>query len=169
MTRLWLGEFFSLLSALCLAYSTFGRNKNKMLTWQTVNAVFYSLSNICLGGYSAVATNLLTVLRNVLQIKGKLTVPVTAAICAMMTGFSLSLNTRGWIGVLPVTASVLYTVMVYGVRSVRGMHGAVLLNMAQWAVFDGAVRAYPSLCIDVVMVCLSLFHLFVRPEKAAKP
>lgn len=63
-----LGEVFSLLAALCLAYSTFGNKKNKMMLWQAINAIFYGLSNLFLGAYSAVVTNILTLARNTLQV-----------------------------------------------------------------------------------------------------
>ena len=35
-----------------------------MIWWQAVNAIFYCISNMFLGGYSAVITNVLTVIRN---------------------------------------------------------------------------------------------------------
>ena len=35
-----IGEIFSLLAALTLAYSTFSNKKNKMIWWQAINAIF---------------------------------------------------------------------------------------------------------------------------------
>ena len=64
-----IGEIFSLLAALTLAYSTFSNKKNKMIWWQAINAIFYGLSNLFLGGYSAVVTNVLTLSRNILVVK----------------------------------------------------------------------------------------------------
>lgn len=154
-----LGNFFSLCSALCLCYSTFGRSKNQMLLWQTVNTGFYATSAFLLGGYSAVVTNLLTALRNILQMKGKLTLRRTVLLCVLMTGVSLFFNRRGWVGVLPVTASVSYTLLLYRVRTVPAMQASVACNMAQWAVFDWAIRAYPSFFIDLVIVALSLWNM----------
>lgn len=59
-----LGEAFSFLAAVFLAYSTFSNKKKNMIWWQAVNAIFYCISNMFLGGYSAVITNVLTVIRN---------------------------------------------------------------------------------------------------------
>lgn len=59
----------SLLAALTLAYSTFSNKKNKMIWWQAINVIFYGLSNLFLGGYSAVVTNVLTLSRNILVVK----------------------------------------------------------------------------------------------------
>ena len=150
-----LAEFFSFLSACCLAYSTFGKTKNKMVFWQAINAMFYALSNILLGGYTAVISNVLTIFRNMLQVKGKYNKTWMILICIGMTSVCLLFNNKGVLGMLPITASVSYTIMMYYVKSVNNMQLAVILNMAQWAVFDFLIQGYPSFVMDIVIIGLS--------------
>ena len=157
-----LGEIFSLMSAVCLEYSNFGKSKNRMIFWQTINAGFYSLSGICLGGYSAVISSMLTLVRNVLQIKGKLAAKSVMIICVFVVVFGLYVNNRGWLGLLPVTASVIYTIMIYAVCSVKHMKIAVMINMLQWAVFDCYIGAYPSFVMDIVIIILSVVNLCIK-------
>ena len=154
-----LGEIFSLLSALCLAYSTFGKTKNKMVLWQAFNACFYALSNICLKGYSAVISNVLTIIRNVLQVKGKFDKKCMIMICILMTLTCLAFNNRGWLGILPITASVSYTVLMYYVKDLRHMQLAVISNMVQWALFDFLIQGYPSFLMDIVIILLSIKNM----------
>mgnify|MGYP006958762171 CR=1 FL=1 len=47
-TMFLLGEVFSLLSAVCLCYSTFGNSKNRMIFWQSIDSVLGALSNLFL-------------------------------------------------------------------------------------------------------------------------
>ena len=164
--KLVLGELFSLLSSLCLAYSTFGKDKQRMLLWQTVNAGFYSVSCLFLGGYAAVASNLLTIIRNVLQLKKKMTRKLAAVLCVFIVVLGTLCNNRGLLGFLPVTASVIYTIMLYAARSPRQMHLAVIVNMLQWAAFDCVIRAYPSLGMDIVIISLSVLNLCRRSTTA---
>lgn len=162
--RFILGELFSLLSSICLAYSTFGKNKKRMIFWQTINASFYSVSCIFLGGYSAVVSNLLTIIRNVLQIKEKMTKKKAAIICILMIGLGIALNNRGVLGILPITASGIYTVMMYMAKSTRQMHIAVIVNMLQWSIFDCFICAYPSLIMDTVIIGLSIVNLCAKKD-----
>lgn len=67
-----IGQIFSLLSACCLCYSTFGKRKENMLKWQVANTSFVILANLFLKGYSGMATNLVCLVRNILGAKGKL-------------------------------------------------------------------------------------------------
>lgn len=163
--RLLLGEICSLLSALCLMYSTFGKSKKKVLLWQTVNATFYSMASIFLGGYSAVVSNILTITRNILQIKNRITKKIVFIICTLMICLGIATNNRGGIGILPITASVSYTILLYVADSVRFIQFAVIINMLQWAIFDGIIKAYPSLVMDVVIIGMSGFQLLKRRDE----
>ena len=150
-----LGELFSFLSACCLMYSTFGKTKNKMVFWQAINAIFYALSNIFLGGYTAVISNVLTIFRNRLQVEGKYNKTWMILICILMTSVCLFFNNKGLLGILPITASVSYTMMMYYVKSIKNMQLAVISNMTQWAIFDFLIQGYPSFVMDLVIIVLS--------------
>ena len=167
--RFILGQVFSLLAALCFAYSTFGKTKSRIVLWQTVYAVVYSVASAFLGGYSAIAANLLSGVRNILELKGKLTKWALGIICALIIALGILTNSNGWIGILPITASVIYSILIYATKSVRGMHIAVMINMVQWAVFDFVIRAYPSLVLDIVIIVLTAVNYIrerIRDRKA---
>lgn len=166
--RLFWGEVFSLLSSLCLICSTFGKNKNDIVKWQTVNTAFYSLANLFLGGYTAIVSNVLSMTRNVLQLRNALNPKRAAALCMLMAILGIASNNRGWLGVLPITASVSYTILLYYCKSVQAIQAAVIANMVQWAVFDWVICAYPSFIIDCIMVGMSAFNLAKAIPKAEK-
>jgi len=126
-----IGEIFSLLAALTLAYSTFSNKKNKMIWWQAINAIFYGISNLFLGGYSAVVTNVLTLSRNILVVKNKLDKKFTIIICILMTIVGVYFNNRVWLGLLPIIASVQYTICVYVLKSAQRMRIALIINLLQ--------------------------------------
>ena len=151
-----LGEIFSFLSSACLALSSLQKNKRNMMIWHSANTCFYCLSNLCLGGYSAVVTSALTLTRNTLQIKGRLNRTITALICLLMILIGCLFNNRGLIGLLPITASVIYTLCVYLVHSPQGMRLALLANLAQYAVFDFTLRAYPAFISGIVIIVITL-------------
>lgn len=161
-----LGEIFSLLAALCLAYSTFSNKKNKMMLWQAINSVFYGLSNLFLGAYSAVVTNILSLFRNTLQVKNKLSRNLTIIICLLMTVVGLIFNNMGWIGLLPIVASVSYTICVYVLKSAQQMRIALVINLLQWMVVDFIVKSYPMFVMDIIIISVTLVNV-VRYKKGS--
>lgn len=156
-----LGEIFSLLAALTLAYSTFSNKKNKMIWWQAINAIFYGISNLFLGGYSAVVTNVLTLSRNILVVKNKLDKKFTIIICILMTIVGVYFNNRAWLGLLPIIASVQYTICVYVLKSAQRMRIALIINLLQWMIFDFLVKAYPMFALDIIIIIVTLIN-FLR-------
>lgn len=162
-----LGEIFSLLAALCLAYSTFGNKKNKMMLWQAINAVFYGLSNLFLGAYSAVVTNILTLARNTLQVKNRLSRNLTIIICLLMAVAGVIFNNLGWLGLLPIVASVSYTICVYVLKSAQQMRIALIINLLQWMIVDFAVKSYPMLVMDIIIIIVTFFNV-VRYRKIVR-
>lgn len=153
------GEIFSLLAALCLAYSTFSNKKNKMIWWQAINAVFYGLSNLFLGAYSAVVTNILTLFRNTLQVKSKLNRKFTIIICLLMAIVGITINNREWLGLLPVIASISYTICVYVLKSAQQMRIALVINLIQWMIFDFLVKSYPMFIMDIILIIVTLINI----------
>ena len=41
----YIGELFSFLAAVCLGYSTFKKNKNKMIFWQIIDSILNCIAN----------------------------------------------------------------------------------------------------------------------------
>lgn len=76
-TYLILGNVFSLLSAICIAISVLKKNKNDLILWQVIDVIFCILSNIALYTYSAMTTNSIALIRNILAYKNKLTKKIT--------------------------------------------------------------------------------------------
>ena len=154
-----LGELFSLLAALCLAYSTFSNKKNKMIWWQAINAIFYGLSNLFLGAYSAVVTNVLTLFRNTLQVKNKLNRNSTFIICLLMAIVGIIANNKEWLGLLPILASITYTICVYILKSAQQMRIALVVNLIQLMIFDFLVKAYPMFIMDMIIIVVTVMNM----------
>ena len=127
-----------------------------MVLWQAAHAVCYCLSNLFLGGYSAVISNVLIAVRNILLAKDKLNKWVTSLICVLIITIGIYFNNRGWLGLLPIVASVSYTILMYLVKTVQGMQLALISNLTQWTVFDFLLKSYPMFVMDVVIIGITV-------------
>ena len=162
-----LGEILSLLAALTLAYSTFSKKKKKMMLWQALNALFFGLSNFCLAGYSAVVTNVLTFIRNLLVVKNKFDKKCTVIICILIIGIGLHFNNRSIIGLLPIIASVQYTICVFALKSPQHLRWSLVVNLAMWVIFDFVIAAYPAAIMDIVIIIVTIINI-IRFRKSAE-
>lgn len=125
-TYLILGNIFSLLSAICIAISVLKKNKNDLIWWQIIDVVFCILSNISLYTYSALTTNSISLIRNILAYKNKLNKNITWILCVIA---GLWANNRGIIGLFPIIASASYTVFIYTTKNEQQMRWALVLNL----------------------------------------
>lgn len=153
-----LGEIFSLVAAVLLAYSTFSKDKNKMIGKQIWHAVYCALSNFCLGAYSGLSTNILTGIRNYLTVKGWFNMPVLIIYSILNVGIGYAVNTKGLIGLLPAIAGVEYAIFLYKTKSAQVMRYALILNLLMWVVYDFIVMSYPMFIMDIIIIIVTTIN-----------
>ena len=84
---------FSLLNAI----SSFAKSKNKMLVWQITDYIFTAAANLLLGGYTSALTISISIIRNRLMIKKKMTKTILSILIILRTIVgSLSQSTWGY-------------------------------------------------------------------------
>ena len=154
---LLLGNLLSLGTVFCLAISATVKNKKTLIGWQVIGAVFCILSNIVLLAYPSAATTAVSLVRNILSYKNKLTKNITAFLTFLCIAFGLIFNNLGWIGLFPISAVASYTVFLYTTKNEQQMRYALILSMVLWFVPDIYVKAYPAAINDI---CLALWTSF---------
>ena len=81
-TYLIIGNIFSLLSSICIAVSVIKKNKTDLIWWQILDEIFCILSCAALYAYAALTTNTISLVRNILAYKNRLTEKLTWILCA---------------------------------------------------------------------------------------
>ena len=159
-THLFLGNIFSLLSAICIAVSVLKKNKNDLILWQVIDVIFCILSNIALYTFSALTTNSIALIRNLLAYKNKLTKKITWILFILCIVAGLWANNRGLIGLFPIVASASYTIFMFTTKDEQQMRWALVSNLILWFVHDIYVQAYPSALTDVVLSVWTGMQIF---------
>jgi hypothetical protein len=155
-----IGNIFSLLSATCIAVSVIKKSKNDLIWWQIIDVIFCILSNIALYTYSALTTNSISLIRNILAYKNKLTKKITwiLFILCIIAGFWA--NNRGLIGLFPIIASATYTIFIFITKNEQQMRWALTSNLILWFVHDIYVQAYPSALTDIVLCIWTFIQIY---------
>lgn len=157
---IFMGEIFSFLAAIFLCYSLFSKTKNKMIHIQIFSAMANFISNIFLFSYSGAITNFFAILRNYISYKGKNSLILTISICILLTILGMIFNNQGIIGVLPILATLEYTICMYKVKKVNNMLISAFFNVLLWSIYDFYIMSYPMFVMDVVTALVSIHNYF---------
>lgn len=158
----WIAQICSLCGAVCVAISTFGKEKKELVRWQIADTIFNATANLLLWSFSGFVVNFVSFVRNILAYKNKLTRWVTAALSIVMVIVGLYANNRGLIGVIPVAASVSYTIGMHLLKTAQSMRILIAINVVIWMIYDVTIRSYPIAVMDGVILLTTALNLARR-------
>lgn len=156
-TNFILGNIFSLIATICLAVAVFKKDTKGLLSWQIIEVVFCILSNIVLVTFSALTTNSIALVRDIIAYKHKLSRTTTWILLILCVSIGLIANNRGIIGLFPIAASAVYTIFLHLTRHEQQLRFALMVNLMLWFTHDLYVGAYPSAVMDVFLTVWTLF------------
>ena len=159
-TYLILGNLFSFLASLCTAISVVKKNKTDFMHWQVGNTIFAILTNVALFSYSGVTTNAVSLVRNILAHKNKLSFVITLIICIISISLGVIFNNRGLIGILPVFSSAGYTLCIYLTKNEQQLRYALIIDLSIWATYYLYIRGYPSVITYMVLNVWTAIQIF---------
>lgn len=162
-----LGEIFSFMAASCLCYSTFNKEKKKMVFWQIFDSIFNTISNLFLLSYSGFITCIFTTIRNILEYKKFNSKKVTLFLCILLIILGVIFNNKGIIGLFPLVACIEYTIFMFKANTSQTLRVGLIINLFLWIIYDLYIKAYPMLIMDLIIICSSLFNI-VKFRKKSK-
>lgn len=154
-----LGIMFSSLSSILNIGSLFSKNISRMTKVLGVGQLLGIVSLLFLGGYTGVLVLLLAMIRSFIKSADKFNIYVMSTIVVLQLTIILPLNTEGAIGLLPLFASVSYTIGLYLCKEKKDLLLLIIVNCASWIPYDIYLLAIPSALTEAVMVAVSVFEL----------
>lgn len=165
------GNLCSLCAMAADAFSSSRKSAKSVLLVQIVSQFFYGLGTLILGGYSASAQNVVSILRNLAAIRGisKKWLEWTLVVLGVVLG--LACNTLGFIGLLPVIANLEYTLAIFRFKDdERALKLAFLVNVILFGIFNVFIWNFIGLLSNiVVLVMLVVFLVKGQPSKQNPP
>ena len=154
-----IGLVFSSIGAICLAISTFNPSKKHMLLWQVSDYIFTLIANLLLGGLTGALT-IVSIVRNTLAITKRDNRLTTLILVIIQIVLGYYFNRLGYIGFLPIVASVSYTIAIQMTSSTQILRFVIIENMLLWFIYDVTIRAYPAAIMDIVITLLSAVSIW---------
>lgn len=137
----------ALIASVMMVYSGILNNKKKILWIQTIQIGLSVISNIILGGITGAIINGISLVRNIICYKEKLTTSIKVIITAVSIGLSIKFNNLGIIGYLPVISTVTY-IWLMTIKDVKRFKLLIAFTMLMWFVYDFCIKSYTSAAFD---------------------
>lgn len=163
-----IGNVFSLLSSVFTLVSVAMTNKKTLIKMQTLSIVFYILTSFFLQAYAAMVSIFIALIRNILSERDLLTKKITLILCLLLVVSGLYVNNLGVMGLLPICAIVIYTILVYATKNEQQMRYAVIFNMIMWFIQNIYISAYPSAVSNIVVCLWTAFQIIKNRKKFLK-
>ena len=166
--RVIIGNAISVIACIILAISGYVKDKNKTLTLQAVQFSLSAAVCVILGAVSGAVINILCIPRNILAQKNKLGLASKVIISTLTALFSLVFNTKGWIGIIPIVPTILYTFLLDKLDE-EDFKKLVIFLMTFWTVHDFLIQSYVSTVFNVINIITSAVAIYrIRKDKRSQ-
>ena len=159
-----IANIFSFIGTILVAYSTFSKKKEKMFLIQSIDTLAYAFSNLFIGSYSGVSTNILSSIRNYLNSKNKNNKYINTVFVLLIIIIGIITNQKGLIGYIPIIASVEYAVLSLKSKNDQDVRITLCINLFLWFIYDSIMGLYPALIMDIVIFVITLFN-YIKEKK----
>ena len=156
-----LGNICSLLAMGSDSLSSAQKTTKRVLWMQNLSQTIYCIGAILLRGYSAAVQNVVSIIRNLVAIKGISRKWIEWGLTLLGVALGVALNNLGWIGLLPVIANLQYTIVIFRFRgNERILKASFLASALMFAVFNGAVWSIVGIFTNLVVAISTGISLF---------
>ena len=167
INRIILGNIISLGAAACLTFSCIVKDQKRAYGWQMGESIFLSLSSICFASWAGLSTLLLSILRNWLAMHERFTERLMIVFSVITVVLGLLLNSKGWVGLLPVAATLELTCCNYKAKTLRQTRIGFLINILMWMVYSYMILDIVSgvtQTISAIACIVALWKMNVTPS-----
>ncbi|MBR2241063.1 MAG: YgjV family protein [Clostridia bacterium] len=159
MTQIIIGNIIALIASILMVLAGLQKKKKKILFIQIIQIALSVISNLVLGGYTGAIINALSCVRDILCYKDKMGTKEKIIIIILAVGLSLAFNNLGWIGLLPLIATVVYITFM-NTKDVVKFKLLIIFSMVMWLIYDLYIKSYTSGVFDFMSVIANIVAIW---------
>lgn len=168
MDRIILGNALSLVGAGLMAAIGLLKKRRTILLVQCVQFGVMGAANLVLGGITGGLSAVVSIARNLLCAGRRMTLPVKLLFSALLLLFGALSMSAGWVGLLPLLSSVLYTWLL-DVGDARMLKCSLILAQLFWVVYDYTLLNYVAFVFDIVTIITNVIGLITCRRRDQPP
>ena len=159
MTQIIIGNIIALIASILMVLAGLQKKKKKILFIQIIQIALSVISNLVLGGYTGAIINALSCVRDILCYKDKMGTKEKIIIIILAVGLSVAFNNLGWIGLLPLIATVVYITFM-NTKDVVKFKLLIIFSMVMWLIYDLYIKSYTSGVFDFMSVIANIVAIW---------
>lgn len=151
MESIIIGNIISLFGAILMAGIGLLKKRKSILLVQCAQFGLMGTAQFVLGGITGTISAGVSIIRNLVCLKYDMTVPLKLIFTVILCALCLFANTAGWLGVLPLLSTCIFT-WALDIRDERRLKAVIILTMLFWLVYDAAIKNYVSFIFDIITI-----------------
>ena len=159
---LLIGNLISFAAACFTLASAWSGNRKRIYLYQALQCVLLAVANIFFSSISGVTTYAICAVRNVLLAYDRFTARLCMIFVACVGVIGLAVNNRGFVGLIPVFTTALYTVICLYAKRRVAIKTNIIANLSLWAVYDILISDYVSFSVDTGSAFVAVISLLRR-------
>lgn len=165
-------QLFGVLGSISMMLSNWQRSKNKMMLFLIFDSILYFIQYMLLKAYTGALTNVVSFFRIVLfSNKDKIVMKhknIVLYIVLLMYLVSGILTFKSFIDILPIIATFVYTVFLWGDNTQKIRIGSSIMFL-MWMIYDICVKAYFGAVFECLLLITSILAIFrLKKEQMIK-
>lgn len=154
-----IGNIIAFVASIFMVVAGMLNDRKKILVVQTLQMALFIASNIVLKGYTAAVINAISIIRNMLAYKDKLSDKLTYLLLGLTIIISILVNNNAIIGLLPLIGTVVFTLNINN-KNITKLKLALSLNMFLWFIFDLYIKSFTSAIFDFLSMAAGLITVY---------
>lgn len=160
-----LGNLFGLLCGIFCTASTFGKDNKQMMKLQCLDCSCGIIACIILRGYSGAIVQSVCLVRNMLVYKEKCSKLVQVILLTIIFILGIMFNNMGILGLLPIIASMEYTIVIMKTANIKLINISLLINNILWLIYNFIIQNYLNMILSTIIIISSTINILKRRVK----
>ncbi len=167
LNHILIGNAIFLIGSLMMVAIGIIRGKNRILVVQCVQFTFMGIAQFILGGITGSITNAVSILRNVICVWVKFTLPYKLLFMGIQVIMTILVWPTTVIQWLPTVAACLYTWFL-DTKSEKVLKTVMIVCQLFWVVFDFSIQNYVGVAFDLFTVVSTVAGILMLKKARAK-
>ena len=163
-----IANIISIIACTIMVLTGIIKSKNRILIVQCVQFILMGVSHYLLGGMGGVVATIVSILRNLVFFKFKITVPLKLLFVALSVGLSLGTITLNPITWLPILATSIFT-WILDSEDIIKFKNFMVFTLFMWFVYDAYHLNFVSAAFDAFTIASTAYSIWqIKKEKKEK-
>ncbi len=163
-----IGNIISFVASMFLLLSCVFKKRNLVFLCQFFECSLLALASIFFESYAGMTTLILCATRNIVIAKDKYTNKIMWLFLVLTAFFGVLSNNRGVVGLLPVIATIFYTLSTYLFKGIMATKVNIFINTFLWVVYSVLIKDYSttvSNSVVLITVSVSMLSMVIANKK----